>query len=82
MSSSLSVRDLCERYGVSQHTVLAWIHGGQLRAINVGRQPGGKKPRWRITQQALEAFELARTPSPPPPRARPRKQPGEVVRFY
>ena len=52
MSSTLSVRDLCERYGVGEHTVLGWINRGELRAINVGRRLDAKKPRWRITQEA------------------------------
>jgi excisionase family DNA binding protein len=82
MGSTFSVRDLCERYGVSEHTVLGWIASGELRAVNVGRRPAGKKPRWRISQQALQAFELARTSTPPPPRARRRKRPGDVIEFY
>jgi excisionase family DNA binding protein len=82
MSSTFSVRDLCERYGVSEHTVLTWIARGELRAVNVGRRPGAKKPRWRITQAALEAFELARTPTPAPPRAKRKKRPADVIEFY
>lgn len=82
MSSTLSVRDLCERYGVTVHTVLGWIRSGELRAVNVGRRLGAKKPRWRITVEALEAFEQARTATPPPPRARRRKRPAEVIEFY
>jgi excisionase family DNA binding protein len=82
MSSTLSVRDLCERYSVCEHTVLTWINRGELRAINVGRRPGAKKPRWRITQSALDAFELARTVAPPPPQTRRRKRPAEVIEFY
>ena len=78
----LSIRDLCERYGVGEHTVLGWIRSGELRAVNVGRRPGGKKPRWRIATEALAAFEALRTPSPPPPRTRNRKQPVDIVRFY
>jgi excisionase family DNA binding protein len=56
------IKDLCERYGVGEHTVLAWIHRGELRAIDVSRKRGGR-PKWRITAEALEAFELSRTPS-------------------
>ena len=42
--ATYSVRDLRERYGgISEATVLTWIHSGQLRAINVGRTPGGRK---------------------------------------
>jgi transposase len=81
MGSTLSVRDLCERYGVSEHTVLIWIRLGDLRAIDVSRQRGGR-PKWRVTAEALQEFELARTPTPPPPRARRRKRPADVIKFY
>jgi excisionase family DNA binding protein len=82
MGSTLSVRDVCERYGVSEHTVLGWIRSGELRAVNVGRRPEGKKARWRVTEEALAAFELSRTPTPPPPRKRRRKRPQDVIQFY
>jgi excisionase family DNA binding protein len=82
MPSTLSVRDLCERYGVTEHTVLGWIRSGELRAVNVGRKPGAKKPRWRITQEALELFEQLRTPAPPLPRTRRKKRPADVIEFY
>ena len=82
MSSTLSVRDVCERYGVGEHTVLGWIRSGELRAVNVARRLGANKPRWRITQQALEAFELLRMPAPPPPKAPRRKRPADVIEFY
>jgi excisionase family DNA binding protein len=82
MSSTLSVRDVCERYGVGEHTVLGWIRSGELRAVNVGRSLGAKKPRWRITQEALEAFEAARSAGPLQPRSRRRKRPADVIEFY
>jgi transposase len=81
MRRSLLVRDVCERYGVSEQTVLGWIHSGQLKALNVSRKLGARKPRWRISEEALAAFEVARTPTPPPPRARREKQPA-VIQFY
>ena len=67
MSSTLSVRDVCRAlrrlraYGPWLDTL--WRTAGRQRRA----QPGAKKPRWRITQEALEAFELARTPTPPAP---------------
>jgi excisionase family DNA binding protein len=82
MGSTFWVRDLCERYGVSEHTVLGWIRSGELRAVNVGRKLGARKPRWRITQEALEAFEQLRTPTPPVPRVRRRRRQEEVIQFY
>jgi excisionase family DNA binding protein len=77
-----TVEDLTNRYGVTVHTVLSWIHSGELKAVNVGRTPAGKKPRWRITEQALAEFEALRTPTPPIPRAKRRKRPADVVEFY
>jgi len=78
---TLTVRDLCDRYGVGEHTALGWIHGGELRAIDVSRSPGGK-PRWRITAEALEVFEMARTHTPPAPRTRRRRRQPDVIEFY
>ena len=76
-----AVRQLSERYSVSQHTILAWIRGGELRAVDVSRNPGGR-PRWRITEKALAAFEALRTPTPAPAMKRRRKQPEQVIAFY
>ena len=70
-----------ERYGVSAHTVLAWIASGELRAVNVARSANGGKPRWRITEEALSAFEASRTPGPPAVRTRRRKK-IDVESFY
>jgi len=79
---TLTVRDLCERFGVSEHTVLSWVHSGQIAAMNVGRHPGSKKPRWRFLAAAVAAFELARTATQPPPRTRRKKRRADVIEFY
>lgn len=75
------VKDLCKRYAVGEHTILGWIRRQELQAIDVSRELGGR-PKWRITQEALQKFEALRTPTAPLPRARRRKQPAEVVQFY
>ena len=82
MSNTLSVRDVCERYGVTEHTVLQWIKSGELRAVNVGRSPGSKKPRWRITAEALAQFELGRETTAPPAKTRRPKRKANVIEFY
>jgi excisionase family DNA binding protein len=80
--TSLTVKQLSERFSVSQHTVLGWIAAGELRAVNVGTRPGTKRPRWRITEQAVEAFETLRSPTPSPvPTTRRRKRSGPVLEF-
>jgi hypothetical protein len=57
MASTFSVRDLCQRYAVTEYTLLSWIRSRELRAINVGRSLKAKKPRWRVTPEALDAFD-------------------------
>jgi len=54
------IQAICRRLGVGEHTVLRWIHHGELRAFNVARRRDGK-PRWRITESALAEFEASRT---------------------
>jgi excisionase family DNA binding protein len=80
--TTYSIREICERFAVGDHTVLTWIRRRELKAIDVSRKPGGR-PKWRITREALAAFEALRTPTPapPPPRSRRRKRPGGVVEF-
>ena len=78
---TLSVKQICNRFGVGEHTVLHWINSGQLRAQNVSRDPGGRL-KWRVTEEALVAFESARSTSPAPaPSRRQRKARGEVLEF-
>jgi transposase len=75
---TFSVKDLTDRFGVGEHTICEWIRRGELTAINVARKPG-TRPKWRVTEEALAAFELARTAIPPPERARRRKQANSTV---
>jgi hypothetical protein len=79
---TFSVKDLCEHFVVGEHTVLGWISRGEILAINVGRRPGSKKPRWRITEKALADFEAARTATPPQPRAQRRRKDPAIIEFY
>lgn len=80
---ALTVRNLVERYSVTEHTILGWIRSGELKAINVGRKPGAKKPRWRITPEALETFEILRQSEAPPQQKRRRRNHHQnVIEFY
>jgi hypothetical protein len=74
-----SVKDIQEMYSVSQFTVLHWCATGQLKAINVGRDPGKKRARWRITESALRDFEASRATTPPPPKTRRRRKSNDDV---
>ena len=81
MSARFTVRDVAERYGVSEATVLAWIATGELRAFNASRSAGSKKPHWRISEDALTEFEARRSTAPAPTRRTRRKEPT-VEHFY
>lgn len=80
-----SIKEVAEKYVVSNSTVEHWIHTGQLRAVNVGRDAGKKRARWRISESALAAFEETRAAHPPvqPTRRRRTKADADgVTRFY
>ena len=77
-----SIRDICNRFNVNEHTVLAWVHSGELKAVNVGVSPARKKPRWRVTEEALKKFEELRAATPPAPRPqRRRKTSNASIKF-
>lgn len=76
-----SVEDIRRRYSVSEGTVLTWIKNGELKAVDISRNPGGR-PRWRITGNALIDFEKARTSGTPAPTPRKKRQPAGTIQFY
>lgn len=72
---------VAQQLGVDQGKVLDWIHSGQLVAINVATNSGGR-PRWRVSQESLAEF-LTRRKSQAPPGTRPRrKTKSDVTEFY
>jgi hypothetical protein len=77
----LSPRAVADRLGLAKtDAVLAWIHTGELRAINVSAGPG--RPTWRIAPEDLELFLAGRRTRPATPRARRRKKFADVIQFY
>ncbi len=48
-AQSLSPAQVAARLQVSEHTIYTWLRSGRLRGRKVGR-------RWRVSQQAVEAF--------------------------
>ncbi len=77
----LSPPEVARLYGVDQHKVLNWIRSGQLSAVNVG--DGTQRPRYRISPEALAAFEAARAAGPQPriSRVRRRRDP-QIIEFF
>jgi hypothetical protein len=56
-------QQVAEELGVSLATVHAFIRTRELTAACVSRNPASKKPRFRITQAALDSFLDARSPT-------------------
>lgn len=80
---TFSVADVSERFNVTEHTVLAWIRNGELKAVNVGRSIHAKKPRWRVCSEAIAAFEALRTCAPQHTRTGSRRRGRrDVIEFY
>ena len=70
---TFAVKDVASRYGVTIRTVMNWVRSGELRAMNMGRTITSKKPRWRIREADLKAFEILRISVTPAPKNRRRK---------
>lgn len=84
MQAWFSVRQAAEHYGLDIDKIYALIRGGAIRAINTTEQGDAKRPRYRISRASLDAFEKARevrTPEPPRPQTRRRKNPN-VIEFF
>lgn len=77
-----SVKQIQEHFGVSKATVLHWLATGQLQSVNVGRDPGKRRARHRITPTALAAFEASRAIAEPATRTRRRKPTLEIGNYY
>ena len=60
---SFSPPELARRWRVSPDKVVGWIRSGELAAFNVAARPGGR-PRWRVSPEAMAAFEAARSATP------------------
>jgi hypothetical protein len=71
---TFQVKDIAERHSVAADKVLEWIAKGELIAINVSTDPNAKRPRWRVTAEALEAFEQSRASNPPAPKPTKRRR--------
>ena len=75
-----SVKKVAELLGIRTHAILSMIRSGEMLAVDVSLQPGGR-PRWRILPDDLEGFLLRRTHQAAPPRRR-RRRPQQNVRQY
>lgn len=71
-----------KRIGVKPDKVVSWIRAGELRAIDVSEKPGTGKPRFRISEADISAFEESRTFQPPTKKRRRRRHRDEEFSKY
>jgi hypothetical protein len=68
---------------VRVQNVLAWIGSGELRAVNLARDPKGQRPRWRISIEDWEAFKQRRAAGGrPTPATRRRRRASPAITEY
>jgi hypothetical protein len=72
---------LAKRYGVAPEKILAWIRAGELVAINIAARLGGR-PRYVISANAVEAFELARSSQRPAKNIPKKIKMPSVIEFF
>ncbi len=53
-------KEVAAEFGVNVSKIIAWIRSGDLRAIDVSEKRGGPRGRWRIENEAIEAFKAGR----------------------
>jgi len=79
----LSPPQLARELGVKPGKVLAWVRAGELRAVDMAQNRGGR-PRYRIARRAVDAFLAARAAVPhvaPSPRRR-RRRNSQITEFF
>jgi hypothetical protein len=63
----LTIDDLRERFDCGRGAVISWIESGLLPAVDVSPF-GSKRRQYRISEEALRQFELARAAGAKPSR--------------
>lgn len=82
----LTPRQVALAFGVRLEKVLAWIHSGELPALNLASETS-KRPLWKVRPQDMDAFEErrllnSRPKQEAPKRARKSALPKGIIEFY
>jgi predicted site-specific integrase-resolvase len=81
-SRMLTPPEVAERLGIDAHKVITFIRRGELVAFDLAN-PGSRRPRWRISDEALNTFLLRRQSRPEAARVRrQRRQTKDVISFF
>jgi excisionase family DNA binding protein len=82
-TAMLTPAQCAARLAIDVDGVRALIRAGNLEAVDVGRG-ARKRPRYRVSQSALESFLERRTVRPPNPanRRQHRRRETQVIEFF
>lgn len=69
------------RVRAKPETIIAAIKRGELEAIDLAR-PGARRPRYRISPEAIQAFERRRLAGPAPKTTRRKRQAVDYREYY
>ena len=72
---------VARRLGVAPEKVLQLIRTGEIVAHDLATRRGGR-PRWRISDEALDAFLESRRSQPTLPRRKMRKPPTAIKQYF
>lgn len=78
----LTPAQVAAQWSCSTDHVLDLIRGNHLKGVRIS-PPGSKRPRYRVTQQALAEYESRnQSGAPAKPLRRSRSQSPNVIEFY
>jgi transposase len=80
-AAGFTVRDLSQRWRVSEDKVRAWIGKGEQKGVNTATNLCGR-PRWVVSPDAVAEFEKRRAGSSPPKLKRARKRTQEEIDYF
>jgi excisionase family DNA binding protein len=71
-----TVQEAAQVLSCDDETILAWIHSGQLVAIDISKRPGSKRPTWRIPETSMASLIISRRRIQPtaPAQQKPRRR--------
>jgi hypothetical protein len=76
----LTPPQLATRWGCSPESIIGLIKSGRLLAFSVS-PASCRRPRWRVSLEAIRVYELARN-GPGAAKTRRRAKNGDVIEFF
>jgi hypothetical protein len=74
ITAGVTLAEFCKLYRIGQTKALNMIDRAELVAVNTADDLS-KRPRWVITQQAIQEWERRRSSKPPPAKPKRSKRP-------